>query len=218
MLKSFGRSLLGAALNVGKDKAKGWYMEGLNSFGAFPSRILNNLSCCYAGLKLVEVLCFKSGLYWQDVFQISFQNCVRYLESGAKEYLLDGRDNNASIVEQTFEVMSRMDLNPLTDYFLDQKTKRLFLRLSKVYDMYTKYRKDYAVVGEVLPYAQFRKQLMHSDLFLEANVQKRINGMNTKCWVIDYQKMLERGLDVTGFERSIEDVISMEWTGKSSAQ
>ena len=211
ILKSLGRTLLAAALNVEKAEARDWYTEGMNSFGNLPSRILNNLSCCYAGLKLVEVLCTNAGLRWKDVFHIGFQPCVRYLEAGAKEYLLDGRDSNASIVEQTFEVMARMNLNPLTDYYLDPKTQRLYLRLSKVYDKYTKYRKDYAVTGEILPYTQFRKQLMHSDLFLEANVQKKINGMNTKCWVIDYQKMLEHGLDVSGFETSIEDLMSQQW-------
>ena len=95
--------------------------------------------------------------------------------------------------------MSRMGLDPKVDYCLSDDRTQLFIRLSSVYDKYTKYRKDYAIVGEVLTYAQFKKQLSHSDIFIQANVQKKLNGVNAKFWVINYGLLLER-CDVTGFD------------------
>ena len=67
------------------------------------------------------------------------------------------------------------------------------------YDSYTKYRKDYAIVGETLSFAQFKRQLMHSDLFLGNNVPVRIGGDLRKVWTINFE-MLKSRCDVSGFE------------------
>ena len=91
----------------------------------------------------------------------------------------------------------------LHEYYLDQVSGRLYIRLSKVYDKYTKYRKDYAIAGEVLPYAQFKKQLLHSDIVIDSNIQRKFNGKNARCWVINYRALLEHGLDVSGFETDV---------------
>ena len=199
-LQDLGRTLLDTALRIQPDEAAAWYKSGLGVFTKeMPSRVISNLACCYAGLKLVEAMCTRAGLPWTDVFPYSFDACIRYLEYGAKEYLLDGGINNTSVVEQTFEIMSRMGLEPKIDYCLSDDRTQLFIRLSSVYDKYTKYRKDYAIVGEVLTYAQFKKQLSHSDIFIQANVQKKLNGVNAKFWVINYGLLMER-CDVTGFD------------------
>jgi beta-phosphoglucomutase-like phosphatase (HAD superfamily) len=71
-------------------------------------------------------------------------------------------------------------------------------RLAKVYDDYTRYRKDYAISGEVLGYKEFRKQLQHSDLFVAANQQKRMGEKNQKVWVLRLDTMGQR-CDVSGF-------------------
>lgn len=39
-------------------------------------------------------------------------------------------------------------------------------------NIYTKDRKDYAIVGEVLTYAQFKKKLQDSEYFIASNEQK----------------------------------------------
>ena len=159
-------------------------------------------ACCYAGLKLWNPWCERDFL----LRCLSFvEACIRY-RAGAKEYLLDGGTNNQSVVEQTFEIMARMGLSDKTDYNLSEDKTKLFIRLSQVYDQYTKYRKDYAIVGEVLTYAQFRKQLMHSDAFLQHNVQHKFNGKNCKCWVINYQTLLEH-CDVSGFDTEDDDAV-----------
>ena len=61
LLESFGRGLLDVALRTTPPEVKGWYAEGMERFdNTFPSRIVNNLSAVYAGLKLTEKLC---GMY-----------------------------------------------------------------------------------------------------------------------------------------------------------
>ena len=45
---------------------------------------------------------------------------------------------------------------------------------------------------------QFKKQLLHSDLLIQSNAQKRIGQSSVKCWAIDFVALSER-CDVTGF-------------------
>lgn len=207
-LGDFGRSLLMTALATESSEVAKWHREGMEKFNKdLPSRVVNNLACCWCGLKLLEKLCASFRLSWDDVFSVRMDPCANYLEFGAHEYLLDGGVNNKSIVEQSFEVMSRMGLRKGIDYDFSDDGATLYIRLTQVYDQYTKYRRDYAVVGEVLPYAQFRKQLTHSDIFIQGNVQRKFNGVNSKCFVIDYQ-MLSSRCDVSGFEDN-NDVIPL---------
>ena len=92
-----------------------------------------------------------------------------------------------------------MGLDPKSDYAICDGDTMLALRLNPVYDKYTKYRKDYAVAGETLTYAQFKLQLSHSDYFLESNVQKRIGSENRRVWTLNYG-LLKTRCDVSGFE------------------
>lgn len=200
ILREFGRTLLTEALGTSAEDAVAWHAEAVSKFkGEMPGRVVNNLSCCYAGLKLIERICHRYELQWNEVFPLTPEQCVKALGFGAEEYLLDGGTHNKSIVEQTFEVMSRMGLLYGEDYSLNLENTELFIRLSRVYDRYTKYRKEYAVGGEVLSYSQFRKQLKHSDLLIAANAQKRLKSGNTKGYIIDYKLLKERA-DVEGFE------------------
>lgn len=198
MLSDFGRTLLNIALKISPTQAEEWYAEGKEKFNAdLPSRIVSNLACCWAGLRLLEKVCIELNLAFDTVFPFGMDICTRYMEFAAKDYLLDGGTNNRSIVEQTFEIMARMKLDPKVYYKIDGD--RLYLWLTPVYDLYTKYRKDYAIAGEVLTYAQFKKQLQHSEYFIAANEQKRIGTDNRKCWVIDYG-LLRKNCDISGFE------------------
>jgi len=198
LLSDFGRTLLNTALKISSADAEKWYIKGKDKFNSeLPSRIVNNLACCYARLRLLERVCDGVSLAFDTVFPFSMDHCIKYMEFAAKDYLLDGGTNNRSIVEQTFEIMSRMKLDPKVYYKIDDG--RLYLWLTPVYDLYTKYRKDYAIVGEVLTYAQFKKQLQHSEYFIASNEQKRIGTENRKCWVIDYM-LLGKNCDISGFE------------------
>ena len=92
-----------------------------------------------------------------------------------------------------------MGLRREIDYDFSDDGATMYIRLTQLYDQYTKYRRDYAVVGEVLTYSQFRKQLIHSDVFIQGNYQRKFKGVNSKCFVIDYQLLRSR-CDVGGFE------------------
>lgn len=200
LLGGLGRSLLSIALKTKPAECYAWYEDALGSFNKeLPSRIVNNLACMAAGLRLLEKLCGALGLTWHEVFPYSMEACTRYIEYAAKEYLLDGGTSNKSVIEQTLEVMSRMGLDPKSDYAICDGDTMLALRLNPVYDKYTKYRKDYAVAGETLTYAQFKLQLSHSDYFLESNVQKRIGSENRRVWTLNYG-LLKTRCDVSGFE------------------
>ena len=94
--------------------------------------------------------------------------------------------------------MSRMGLDPKVDYTFSNDGDVLYIRLAHVYDRFTKYKKDYAIFGETLTYAQFKKQLQHSDLFIDSNVQKKFGTDNCKCWVINFKTLKER-CEVSGF-------------------
>ena len=201
LLRKLGRTLLAEALGTSEHEVSLWHAEGVRCFsGELPARILNNLACCYSGLRLLEKVCIRCSLSWHDVFPISPEECVNALGYGAQEYLLDGSMHNKSVVEQTFEIMSRMGLAYGEDYTINMEGTELFIRISHIYDRYTKYRREYAVEGEVLTYSQFRKQLRHSDLVIATNVQKRLRSGNTKGYVINYKLLKERA-DVEGFEQ-----------------
>lgn len=197
-LNDLGRTLLNTALKIAPNDVAKWYKEGTVKFNPdLPIRIISNLSCCYAGLKLLERMCNDYGFEWELAFPYSQETCIKYMEFVAKDYLLDGDTSNKSVVEQTFEVMARMKLDPKTVYCIEGG--KLYLWLTQIYDLYTKYRKDYAVVGETLTYAQFKKQLQHSEYFIASNERKRIGTENHRCRVVDYGLLAKR-CDVAGFE------------------
>ena len=199
-LGCLGRSLLETALQTTPDDVLAWHREGITYFvKELPSRVLNNLACCHSGLCLLEKLCAEFGYSWQDVFPYSREVCVKYLEYAAREYLLDGSTSNRSVLDQTFEIMARMGLDPRSEYRVMENGKVLALWLTHVYDRYTKYRKDYAILGETLSYSQFKRQLLHSDLYLNSNVAVRIGDEPRKTWLLDYE-MLKARCDVSGFE------------------
>ena len=151
LLESFGRTLLDVALRTTPDEANGWYKEGYERFkGNFSSRITKNLSCVYAGLKLIEKLCIFLKLNWIDVFPITFDECVDHLVYAVKEFLLDGGTHTKTVIEESFEVMARMKLKHDRDFVFDNDGRHMCVRFCEFYDDYTQYRVHHAILGEVL--------------------------------------------------------------------
>jgi len=199
LLMSFGRGLLEAALRTSSAEAKRWYAEALGQFDkALPSRIVNNLACCAAGLRLVEKLCAMQGLAWDSVFDLPLDSCVEYLGQAARDYLLDGSPVNRGIVEQSLEIMARMGLTFGLDWKTLENDTLVAINLKRCYDRFTKYRRDHAITGECLEYRQFTKQLRGSDLFV---AYKPVNFNNTtaQAFILDYRLLLER-CDIQGFD------------------
>ncbi len=198
-ISDLGRSLLMTALGIDPDTVLNWHMDCADVFDqSMPERIRTNLCGAYCGLKLLEALCRSLGLAWDEVFPYTMEECARQLELSAKEYLLDGGTHNRSIIDQTFEIMSNMRLDPKNDYNLSEDGQYLYICFPRVYDEYTKYRKDYAVTGEVLTYTEFRRQLKHSDIYVSNNDPRRMGDKVQKVWTLRFD-VLQKRSSVDGF-------------------
>ena len=196
-LTEMGRALLDTALTLNTATARQWFDEALPLFnGRLPSRVVNNLACCMAGLRLTEAMCNRLGFSWGQVFPVGMDACAKHLEYAAREYLLDGGESNKSVVEQTLEVMVRMTVSPEYCAFSKDGKEVAFL-FARFYDQYTKYRRDHAIYGECLPYNQFIKQLKKTDLFVGYKTA-RIGHGTPKAYVLNYELIRQR-CDVTGF-------------------
>ena len=196
-LTEMGRALLDTALTLNTATARQWFDEALPLFsGKLPSRVVNNLACCMAGLRLTEAMCNRLGFSWGQVFPVGMDACAKHLAYAAREYLLDGGESNKSVVEQTLEVMDRMTVSPEYCAFSKDGKEVAFL-FARFYDQYTKYRRDHAIYGECLPYNQFIKQLKKSDLFVGYKTA-RIGPGTPKAYVLNYELIRQR-CDVTGF-------------------
>ena len=196
-LTEMGRALLDTALTLNTATARQWFDEALPLFnGRLPSRVVNNLACCMAGLRLTEAMCNRLGFSWGQVFPVGMDACTKHLVYAAREYLLDGGESNKSVVEQTLEVMDRMTVSPEYCAFSKDGKEVAFL-FARFYDQYTKYRRDHAIYGECLPYNQFIKQLKKSDLFVGYKTA-RIGHGTPKAYVLNYELIRQR-CDVTGF-------------------
>lgn len=196
-LTEMGRALLDTALTLNTATARQWFDEALPLFnGKLPSRVVNNLACCMAGLRLAEAMCNRLRFSWGQVFPVGLDACAKHLEYAAREYLLDGGESNKSVVEQTLEVMDRMTVSPEYCAFSKDGKEVAFL-FARFYDQYTKYRRDHAIYGECLPYNQFIKQVKKSDLFVGYKTA-RIGPGTPKAYVLNYELIRQR-CDVTGF-------------------
>jgi len=202
VLGAFGRGLLETALCTKPSQVNSWYNDSLESFDRkMPSRVVNNLQCCAVGLRLVEKLCETLGLKWADVFRIPINECFGHLNYGAREYLLDGKTYNKGIIEQTLEIMARMGLNDKCEW-KKLKDGNAAILFDRVYDRYTAWRRDHDIKGECLNYEQFKKQLRHSDLFVEYKAVAFDSG-TVKAHVLDFPEILRR-CDLTDFSWGVE--------------
>lgn len=199
-LGSLGKALLYEALGTSNREVRKWHKEAMGMFSdKLPSRILNNLACVMAGLRLTEKLCGSFGMEWGQVFDIDLTACAQYLQFAAREYLLDGGESNKSIVEQTLEIMDRMGLDPECCRLLEDG-RSLAIHFRAAYDRYTKYRRDHAILGECLSYSQFMRQLRRSDLFIEDRTVRFVSEAR-KAAILDYTLLVTR-CDVTTFSAS----------------
>lgn len=199
LLGALGRGLLECALSLSTEDVNKWYKEGIININQdYPERIKNTLACCFCGLKLLELICNTYSVSWDRMFPLSLSDCTSKLQYAVEEYLLDGSKHNKSIVEETLELMSHMDLDP-TVRDLSKTKDILYLKINDIYPQFQKYHRECCFENEILTFTDFRKQLKNSDICLNINKQHSFVGVNKKCVAIDYKKLLER-CDVSGFE------------------
>ena len=195
-LPALGRALLDTALTVNEKIVAGWYGEGLVMFNPkLDSRIVNNLACCMVGLRLLEAMCARLGLAWGQVFEYGMDDCIRHLEYGVREYLLNGGLSNRSVVELTLDVINRMGLSDEECRYLDGGKVAIHFR--GIYDRYTRYRRECDLRDECLSYEEFMKQLKKSDLYLETKVVRF--GDTTKKAAVLNDKALRERCDIESF-------------------
>jgi hypothetical protein len=118
-----------------------------------------------------------------------------------REYLLDGGNHSKNVIEEAFEIMARMGLKYDKDYLIENNGKHLCLKLPRIYDDYTKYRMNHAILGEVLTEPEFRRQLKNSPYIVnkkKPSDYRYFGGNRERAWIIDFEK-LQSVCDVEGF-------------------
>lgn len=202
MIGNMGYSLLLAALNTTVDECVVWYQEGKNMVATeFPSRIVNNLGCCYAGLRLLGRMCSACGKNFEDTFDFTLSDCMEHMQHAVQEYMLGGSTHNKNILDETFEIMARMHLDSSYWRLVPNKAAgydELWMRIGEFYDAYTKYRRDRNISGEMLSINEFKKQLKRSEVFIRADGQMKVEGQNCKFWVLNLTELGKR-CDISGF-------------------
>ena len=93
--------------------------------------------------------------------------------------------------------MARMGLDTESEVKILEGGELVALRFQKFYDRYTKYRRDHAIVGEVLSFEQFKKQLRNSELFAGYRAVLFDSGI-AKATILDYKILCQR-CDISGF-------------------
>ncbi len=205
-LGALGRALLDAALNTSTPDAVAWHAEGLERFDSIlPPRIRNNLACCAVGLRLIERVCTRLDLSWAQVFDVPMETCVEFLSYGAKEYLLEGGTDNKGVIEQTLEFMARMGLCT-NEWTILENLDHTAICFKRCYDRYTKYRRDHAITGECLEYAQFLRQLRVSDLFV-AYKSVRLGGQPASAHVLNMDLIRSR-CGIYSFDAQAADIVT----------
>ena len=94
--------------------------------------------------------------------------------------------------------MDRMGLTAEECRFLEDGLVAIFVK--GIYDRYTRYRRDHAILGECLPYTQFMKQLRKSDLYV-GDRAVMFADTSRKAVLLNYDLLRQR-CDIEGFLQS----------------
>ena len=190
-LTRLGRLLLDTALELGRDTARYWHTEELKRFNpALPARVTANLACCMAGLRLLEMAAGRLGLTWEQVFPFTADQCAGWLEFGVSEYLMNGRTDTVTVVEQALEIMDRMGLTNDECRFLGDGTVAIYFK--GCYDRFTRYIRENAITAEYLQYSQFMRQLKRSSMYVDTRSVRFADGNVKSATVLDYNVIRER--------------------------
>ena len=199
-LQRFGRLLLETVLTLNTQTVKRWYAETEAAFDpAISDRTKDGLACAGAGLRFIDAALHRIGLTWAQVFPIPLDECMKWLEAAAKEYLFeDGRTSNQSLVEQSLEIISRMGLSDDECRYLDENT--VALHIPGFYDRFTKYIRDHNIKFDNLQMKDFMKHLKMSKMFIEQKQVRLENGRgeNQRCFILSIPE-IQKHCMVDGF-------------------
>lgn len=196
LLNRFGRSLLNAALNLTDEEVRTLYkaqQSKVNKISGLPPRVKNTLVNTFLGIQLVLMVCRNLGLSEISPFGFLEEELENAIVTAVRTYLMDGQENNLSIVDNTFAVLDRMNLRLGEDYQPINNDTEIAFAVNQFYDRFTKYVREFQVEGEFLSITQFCKQLRKTEYFVANRVAKfrTASGavLTRKAYVLNVEKL-----------------------------
>lgn len=241
-IRQLGKAILLTALRESASTLRNEYDNARNGIEqGLPPRVRNNIAVLCVGAYLLEQTAKWYGADFYTAFGIERSAVLPAITGAVKRYTLGGGSYNKSVVDQAFEVFDRMTEILKVDVHYKRtdggtSVPVIAFDIKRIYDKFTKYRRDCNQKGEVLDFNMFRNQLEKKDYFIKRNhsVQlKEDDGFGggkfhtVKCYLLNAKKLsacvdisniLERcGIifpDTPTFEQTrFEDVLPPRKTG-----
>lgn len=168
------------------------------SVNSWPDRVQKNFASAGVGLSLFLLCCKQLGVEYENIIQHSVPEMIAALQASFQEYLLEGRDQNLSVIDTALQIMFlRMELKEGKDFkHLRRKAgssenPEVALNLDRAYASFLKYAHKQKV--EVLDQTQFVAQLKTKEYFVDHR-PVRMNNDNQRMYILDVRK-LEAAID-----------------------
>jgi hypothetical protein len=176
-IKQLGKAVLLTVLREGHSTLRTVYDNALNELdNNLPPRARNNIAAMSVGAHLLEMTAKRYGADFKTAFGIERKAVIPAIIEAVKNYPLGGGGYNKSVVDQAFEVFDRMtaELKVGVHYKnlarQDGKpTGEIAFDIKRIYDKYTKFRREHSHKGEVLDFNMFHSQLEKKDYFVKRN-------------------------------------------------
>ena len=140
---------------------------------SLPPRVRNNISALCVGAYLLEQTAKRYGADFKTAFGIEMKDVLPAVTEAVKNYTLSGGSYNKSVVDQAFEIFDRMTAELKADVHYKRVeitgVVAIAFDIKRIYDKYTKFRRDHGHKGEVLDFNMFRSQLEKKDYFIKRN-------------------------------------------------
>ncbi len=183
----FGKALLLTALKEKTSQLKDIHDKCTAMMNAkYEERIKKNVAVCMVGLYLLDKLCKEYGATIDGVFGMSKDEMKRNIILAIESYTLDGGTYNKTIVDKTFEVFDRMTgaIRHNEHYKPVHNGEHIAFDIKSIYDLYTRYYREYSLQSELVSYDVFRKQLKKKNYYVGYE-GTYMCGKTKKCDIID---------------------------------
>ena len=214
LFNKLGNSLLRMLLNITDDRLD-FLIEQSKVFSdqKLNSRTILGMSNVFLGILFLSELYNTYGLrLWdetgiseEDVKAAIIGNVINSQDGGLVESIIT--DSIAKMDTMAKKNIIRKDI----EYLVDDKRNEVCLRLSIIYDEFTKYLREKDVDCDRLSFKQFTKQLKKEAYFIRYDnrefVKPGSDGKEKergKCYILDMRKLNEACADLEVFHSEIE--------------